>query len=145
MRQYKANLNPLLSGGLGSKEGQVAILSAYQELRARFAEWVTAETQLASAKCRKSSTLKEIERLRSRSTERFPWALIAVVDFQSALKGSQASELAGAIFYHVAEWSDEIHDAPFSAPNEMARRDISEEISEASAELHLLVHEELSM
>ncbi|MFE5158110.1 HNH endonuclease [Streptomyces sp. NPDC056697] len=145
MRQYKANLNPLLSVGLRNREGQAALLAAYQELRARFADWVPAEVQHAAAKSRRSSSLKEVADLRSQSVHKFSWAMCAVLDFQSAWKDSEASDLAGSILYHVAGWSDEVHDAPFPLPKETRQRDIAEEISEASTELHLMVCEELSM
>ncbi|MFF4465265.1 hypothetical protein ACFY13_37990 [Streptomyces mirabilis] len=145
MRQYKANLNPLLSGGLGNRNGQAALLAAYQEFRAMFAEWVSAETQYAATKSRKSSSPKEIEDLRSLSVNKFAWAIGAVADFQSAWGESEVSDLAGAIFYHVADWCDEVGNAQFPIPKELAQRGIAEEISESSAELHLMVCEELSM
>jgi hypothetical protein len=145
MRQYKANLNPLLSGGLGDWRGQAALLAAYQEFRARFAEWVSTEIQFAAAKSRRATPVEELEGLRSRSGERFAWACGAALDFQSTWNGSEASDLVGEIFYHVAGWSDEIRNAQFPLPKEMAQRDIAEEISEASAELHLKICEELSM
>lgn len=110
-----------------------------------FAEWVSAETQHAAAKSRKSSSLKKIEDLRSRSVNKFAWAVGAVADFQSAWGESDVSDLAGAIFYHVADWCDEIDSAQFPMPKKLAQRDIAEEISESSAELHLMVCEELSM
>ncbi|WP_228452989.1 hypothetical protein [Streptomyces alkaliterrae] len=145
MRQYKANLNPLLSVSLRSREGQVDLLVAYQELRVTFAEWIPAEAQYAAAKSRRSSRVKEVADLRSLAIDKFSWALCAALDFQSAWKGSEASCLVGEILYHVGEWADEVHDASFPLSKEIARRDIAEEISEASAELHLLVCEELSM
>ncbi|MGW3148737.1 hypothetical protein ACWDG1_29505 [Streptomyces sp. NPDC001177] len=145
MRQYKANLNPLLSVGLRDRGGQAALLAAYQELRARFAEWVPAEIEHAAAKSRRSSSTKEVADLRSKSVDKFSWAMCAVLDFQSAWKHSEASGLAGSIFYHVAEWSDEVHEAKLPLPKEIRQRDIAEEISESSAELHLMVCEELSM
>ncbi|MFI5521973.1 hypothetical protein [Streptomyces platensis] len=145
MRQYKANLNPLLSGDLVNREGHAALLAAYQELRGRFSEWVSAETRHAVAKSRKSTSVEIIEELRLLSADKFAWALGAVADFQSAWEQSDASGLIGAIFYHVADWSDEVHAAPYPIPGELVNRDISEEISEASAELHLMVWEGLSI
>ncbi|MGW9412314.1 hypothetical protein [Streptomyces diastaticus] len=145
MRQYKANLNPLLSVGLRNRGRQAALLAAYQELRARFTEWVPAEVEHAAAKSHRSSSTKELADLKSKAIEKCSWAMCAVLDFQSTWKHSEASSLAGSIFYHVAEWSDDVQDAKLPLPKEIKQRDIAEEISEASAELHLMVCEELSM
>ena len=77
--------------------------------------------------------------------DKLAWAIGAVADFQSTWGESEVSDLAGSIFYHVADWCDEVESAPFPLPKDLKRRDILEEISEASADLHLKVCEELSM
>jgi hypothetical protein len=145
MRQYKANLNPLLSISLASRGGQADRLAAYQELRARFADWVPAEMRYAAVKSRRSSSREEIESARSDAVHKASWVIGAVADFQSVWGKSETSDLAGAIFYHVADWCDEVESAPFPLPEDLQRRDITEEISEASTDLHLMVCEELSM
>ncbi|MGW3057928.1 HNH endonuclease [Streptomyces goshikiensis] len=145
MRQYKVNLNPLLSGNLGGREGQAARLAAYHEFRSRFAEWFYVAEEHATAKSRKSAHLEHVESLRLKSIDRFAWVFCAVLDFQSAWKDTPACDLVGAIFFHVADWVDEIDDSELPIPEELARRDVKEEIAEVSAELHLLVCEGLSM
>ncbi|MFJ8655139.1 HNH endonuclease [Streptomyces rochei] len=145
MRQYKANLNPLLSISLASRGGQADKLAAYQELRARFSDWVPAEVRYAAVKSRRSSKREEIESARSSAVESASWVIGAVADFQSVWGESDVSDLAGAIFYHVADWCDEVESSPFPIPKDLKSRDIAEEISEASADLHLMVCEELSM
>ncbi|MFI1280460.1 hypothetical protein ACH4U5_06780 [Streptomyces sp. NPDC020858] len=145
MRQYKVNLNPLLSGDLGNREGQAARLAAYQEFRARFADWFSVETKHAAAKSRKSSPLKDVTDLRSQAVDRFAWMLCAVLDFQSTWKESKTCDLVGAVFYHAVDWSDEVHDAAFPIPKTLAHRDIPAEIAEVSAELHLTICEELAL
>ncbi|WP_263171330.1 HNH endonuclease [Streptomyces sp. SCSIO ZS0520] len=145
MRQYKANLNPLLTINLASRNGQANMLAAYQELRGRFAEWLPAEVEYAEIKSCRSSSRERIKKGKSDAVDKFAWAIDAVADFQSAWGESEVSDLTGAIFYHVADWCDEVESAPSPLPAELKRRDILEEISEASADLHLMVCEELSM
>ena len=145
MRQYKANLNPLLSGDLGNREGQAARLAAYQEFRARFADWFSVEAKHAAVKSRRSSSSQEVADLRTRAVDRFAWMLCAVLDFQSTWKESEACDLVGAVFYHAVYWSDEVHDTAFPIPKDLAHRDIAAEIAEVSAELHLTVCEELAL
>lgn len=145
MRQYKANLNPLLSISLANRNGQANILAAYQELRGRFTEWLPVEVEYAAIKSRRSSSREKIDKLKPDAVDKLAWAIGAVADFQSAWGESEVSDLAGAIFYHVADWCDEVESAPFPLPDELKQRDILEEISEASADLHLMVCAELSM
>ncbi|WP_223838160.1 HNH endonuclease signature motif containing protein [Streptomyces venezuelae] len=145
MRQYKANLNPLLSGNLSNREGQADRLATYQELRACFAEWIPAEAKHAAAKSRRASQPDTVEDLRTQAVTKFASVVGAVADFQSVWKESEARDLAGAIFYHAADWIDEVNESRFPIPKQLARRDIAEEISDASAQLHLIVCEELSM
>ncbi|MCC3653211.1 HNH endonuclease [Streptomyces sp. S07_1.15] len=145
MRQYKANLNPLLSLGLANRDGQVAMLAAYQEFRGFFAEWVKAETRYAAVKSRRSSSLKEIADSREDAIHKVARAIGAVADFHTVWGDSEVSDLAGAIFYHIADWSDEIEGTPFPLPRRVSQRNIAEEISEASTELHLAICEQISM
>ncbi|MFC9226374.1 hypothetical protein ACFT8W_37570 [Streptomyces hygroscopicus] len=145
MRQYKANLNPLLLISPANRNGQANMLAAYQELRGRFAEWLPAEVEYATIKSRRSSSREKIEKSKSDAVDKLAWTIGTVADFQSAWGESEVSDLAGAIFYHVADWCDEVESAPFPLPKDLKQRDILEEISEASADLHLMVCEELSM
>ncbi|MFF0556505.1 HNH endonuclease [Streptomyces sp. NPDC004266] len=145
MRQYKADLNPLLAISLASRGGQADMLAAYQELRGRFAEWIPAEVEHAEIKSRRSSSHEEVETSRSNAASKCAWAIGAIADFQSAWGESEVSDLAGAIFYHVADWCDEVQGAPSPLPKDVKQRDILEEISEASSDLHLMVCAEFSM
>ncbi|MBC3984240.1 HNH endonuclease [Streptomyces sp. AC536] len=145
MRRYKANLNSLLTVNLVNRNGQAKLLAAYQELRERLAEWLPAEVEYAEIKSRRSSTREKIEKGKSDAVNKLAWAIGAAADFQSAWGDSEVSDLAGAIFYHVVDWCDEIEEAPFPLPADLKRRDILEEISEASTDLHLMICEELSM
>jgi hypothetical protein len=104
MRQYKANLNPLLSGELASKEGQPALFTAYQEFRFRFSQWVSEEIEYVSAASRAATSTQEDADLAERLRMKFARALGATVDFQATWGDSEASDLVGAIFYRVADW-----------------------------------------
>ncbi|MFF2144447.1 HNH endonuclease [Kitasatospora sp. NPDC058190] len=141
MRQYKANLNPLLIAASVGKPEQIGLLAAYQEFRVRFSSWITSELEHAAMKRKRRSSPEMVEEIRLKSIDCFAWALGATLDFQRAWENSDASGLAGAIFFHVAEWSDDLAESPLPLPKKIAQRDIMEEISEASAELHLAVCE----
>ncbi|MGV9559862.1 HNH endonuclease [Streptomyces sp. NPDC003522] len=145
MRQYKANLNPLLSLDLANRDGQAAMLAAYQEFRGFFADWVKAETQYATVKSRRSSSPEKIADSRANAIQKTARAIGAAADFHTAWGDSEVSDLAGAIFYYVADWHDEIEGTPFPLPRRVSQRNIAEEIAEASAELHLMICEQLSM
>ena len=146
MKQYKANLNHLLSTTLISTTDQIALISAYQEFRFRFSAWVASSLEYSKAKSKKASHAELIKKLDLESTGKFAWALGAAMDFQSAWKEiPEASELAGSIFYHVCQWSDELRDGPQPLPQRIMQRDISEEISEAAADLHSLICEKIGI
>ncbi|MFB1044363.1 HNH endonuclease [Streptomyces chrestomyceticus] len=145
MREYKANLNPLLSLNLIESKEQIARLTAYQEMRAEMTAWVKSIHAHAAAKSRKRSTISELSELREREIERSSWAICSALDFQSAWKGGDASGIAGWIFYRVAEWADEVDSTDFPIPKQLAKRDISSETSEAATLLHLAICEDLGI
>ncbi|MGW8395755.1 hypothetical protein ACWGLP_03500 [Streptomyces lydicus] len=145
MRQYKANLNPLLSISLIEGKEQIARLAAYQEMRAEMGAWVKAISAWAVAKSRKQSTEQELNDLRKHSNERFSWALCSVLDFQAIWKEGDSAGIAGWIYYRVAEWADEVDAAEFPVPRSLSRKDISGKTSEAATLLHLAICEELGI
>ncbi|MGW1789715.1 HNH endonuclease [Streptomyces tubercidicus] len=145
MRQYKANLNPLLSLSIGEKGDQMKRIAAYQDFRVKLGAWARSTQELALAKSRRRSTVAEIASIKRDGDERFADALISALDFQSSWEETWADEIAGAIFYHVANWFDEVAGCEHPAPRKVTMRDIADELSEASNDLHLAVCEEIGI
>ncbi|WP_431044653.1 HNH endonuclease [Streptomyces sp. P1-3] len=139
MRQYKANLNPLLSLEVDGKGDQVRRIAAYQDFRAQFGAWVRSLQEFGAVKSKRKATPEDAERARHVTADTFASALISALDFQNRWKGTRADDIANAIFYHVADWADELSASEFPAPRSLGRRDIADEISEASIDLHLAV------
>ncbi|MFE4308355.1 HNH endonuclease [Streptomyces sp. NPDC056891] len=144
VRQYKANLNPLFSLSI-DKTDDIARIAAYQGLRIRLGGWLRSIQALGLVKSKRRSTEGHIEAAREEAIARFADALLSAIDFQSAWKGTQADEIAGAIFYHIADWYDELDGAAFPTPRSLGRRDVVQELSEASTDLHLAVCEEIGI
>ncbi|GLX99091.1 hypothetical protein Hesp01_70410 [Herbidospora sp. NBRC 101105] len=145
MRQYKAALNPLLSANYGNTHDQITRIAAYQEFRTLFGAWVQAEIDHASAKSKLKTSAIPADRDNSWA-ERYAYALCSALDFQRTWgQESEISAIAGSILHHVAEWSDEIRASPLPMPRELATRDIAEEISEISMELHFSICEEVGI
>ncbi|WP_436757759.1 HNH endonuclease [Streptosporangium sp. V21-05] len=144
MRQYKANLNPLLFN-FGGRSDQIALASSYQEFRANFAAWVFSTQALGAAKAKANSSAEKIAELRRESIERFADAMVSSISFKLVWENTKVPEIAGTIICHVADWSDEIFESPCPSFVELTERDISEELSEISSELHLSVCEEIGI
>jgi hypothetical protein len=143
VRQYKVNLNPLLSSTFGAAADYISLIAAYQGFRTAFGVWVRGEFKYAAAKARVRSIAANVTAQGELDGGPFADALCALLDFQMAWgRDTKVSEIAGAILMHVAEWSDEVRAAPCPVPEALARRDITEELAEVSSRLHLLVCEE---
>ncbi|MFI9848391.1 HNH endonuclease [Nonomuraea sp. NPDC051941] len=143
VRQYKVNLNPLLSSTFGAAADCISLIAAYQGFRTAFGAWVRGELEYAAAKARVRSIAADPTAQGKPDGGPFADALCALLDFQSAWgRDAEVSEVAGAILMHVAEWSDEVRGAPCPVPEALACRDITEELAEVSSRLHLLVCEE---
>jgi hypothetical protein len=141
MRQYKARLNPLLAIDFASKADSIARIARYQDFRAKFRAWFDALHALAKVKARKKRQDETVEALRAKVREHGVDAFCALLDLGPAWDGTEASELAGAIFFHVSDWGDELEKSSFPASRPPANRDIAGEISEASLDLHFAVCE----
>ncbi|MFI6706287.1 HNH endonuclease [Nonomuraea sp. NPDC050478] len=143
MRQYKVNLNPLLSSTFGAAADCVSLIAAYQDFRTAFGIWVRGELEFAAAKARVRSAAANIAVQDQLDSGPFADALCALLDFQAAWgREAEVSEIAGAILMHFAEWSDDVRAALCPMPVELAHRDITEELAEVSSRLHLMVCEE---
>lgn len=145
MRHYKANLNPLLSLGVNEIGDQIARIAAYQDFRVKFGAWVRTLQEFGAVQSKWKATPEDVESTRHATADTFAGALISALDFQSRWKDTQADDIARAIFYHVVDWADELNSAEFPAPRSIGRRDIADEISEASADLHLAICEEVGI
>ncbi|MEW2510425.1 HNH endonuclease signature motif containing protein [Streptomyces sp. NPDC046870] len=145
MRQYKANLNPLFSLEIGEKGDQIMRIAAYQDLRIKLGAWVRSVQAFGEVKSTPQSTAEDVAGAKKVANERFADALICTLDFQSHWKGTEADDIARAIFYHVVYWGDDMDGAEFPIPRSLGRRDIVDEISEASTDLHLSVCEEVGI
>ncbi|TXS48525.1 HNH endonuclease [Streptomyces sp. uw30] len=145
MRQYKANLNPLLSLSVSKKGDQIMRIAAYQDFRMKVGTWLRSAQALGLVKSKRRSTAQGIASAEKEVNERFADALISGLDFNSSWKGTYAEAIAGAIFYHIADWVDELFDSEFPAPRKLAKRDVVDELSEASINLHLAVCEEVGI
>lgn len=145
MQQYKSKLNPLLSLEFNEKEDQIRRISTYQDFRAQFGAWVRSLQNFGLVKSKRKATPEDVERAEHVTADTFVNALISAIDFQSRWKGTRADDIASAIFYHVIDWADELRFSEFPAPRSLGRRDIADEISEASTDLHLAVCEEVGI
>ncbi|MFG2215791.1 HNH endonuclease [Streptomyces sp. NPDC048685] len=144
MRQYKANLNPLLSLEV-DKGDQMRKIAAYQDFRVQFGAWVRSLQAFGLVKSKRKSTHQDVEQARHLTAETFASSFISAMDFHHHWKGTRADDIAGAIFYYVADWNDELSDSAFPAPRSVSKRDIADELSEASINLHLAVCEEVGI
>ncbi|MGW1673439.1 HNH endonuclease [Streptomyces sp. NPDC002324] len=144
MRQYKANLNPLLSLEV-DKGDQMRRIGAYQDFRVQFGAWVRSLQEFGAVKSKRKATLEDVEQARHLTADTFASVFISALDFHSRWKGTRADGIAGAIFYHVGDWADELSGSAFPAPRSLGRRDIAGELSEASTDLHLAVCEEVGI
>ncbi|MFE4817434.1 hypothetical protein ACFRFU_13565 [Streptomyces sp. NPDC056704] len=143
MRQYKANLNPLLSIDLSEREDSVTLLSAYLEFRVRFSNWVKSVSALNAAMQEGSIASKTLEVLRGEAQNAAAWTIGATSDFQAAWEDSEAADLAGTAFYRIADWHDALEKA-FSEHSSIATEfDANEQLSEVSANLHQAIYERL--
>jgi hypothetical protein len=145
MRQYKANLNPLLSLGINEKGDQISRIAAYQDFRIKFGAWVRSLQEFGAVKSKRKATSEKVESARHATADTFAGALISALDFQSHWKDTRADDIARAIFWHVIDWADDLRGAEFPAPRSLGKRDIADEISEASTDLHLAVCEEVGI
>lgn len=144
MRQYKANLNPLLSLEF-DKENQMRRIAAYQDFRVQFGAWVRSLQEFALVKSKKKATPEGVEHARNLTAETFANVFIAALDFHHRWQDTRADDIASAVFYHVADWADELSGSEFPVPRSLGKRDISDELSEAATDLHLAVCEEVGI
>ncbi|MEV6058313.1 hypothetical protein, partial [Streptomyces sp. NPDC052107] len=120
-------------------------ISAYQDFRVQFGTWVRSLQRYGSIKSKRKATLEDIEESRLATADPFASVLISAMHFRNHWKGTRADEIAGAIFHHVVNWADELSVSNFPIPRSLGRRDVAEEISEASIDLHLAVCEEVGI